>query len=265
MKKYQTNISTLILVLIFIMGGCSKDDPAPRKGKSTAEFNSDKEYGKVTDIDGNEYRTITIGTQTWMAENLRVTHYSNGDPIAYLPLSAGKGVFHLQTQGVYCAYDDTADPDSIATYGLLYNGYAVVDERNLCPDGWHVPSDEEWTTLVTYLDNGDNGFDSNGTGTNGVVGGRMKEVGYRHWNRPNPADNSSGFTALPSGNRCGDTYYYKNEIALFWSSTEYYVDSIPDIKGKILWMRSISDMFTGIVRGAYPKDAGKCVRCIRND
>lgn len=105
----------LILVLIFSMMGCCKDEPAPRKGKTTAVFNPNKEYGMVTDIDGNEYKTITIGTQTWMAENLRVTRYSNGDPITFLPLSAGKGVFHLQTEGVYCAYDDTSDPDSIAT------------------------------------------------------------------------------------------------------------------------------------------------------
>ncbi len=265
MKKYQTNLSTLILVLIFIIGGCSKDTPTPRKGKSTAIFNPSKDYGTVTDIDGNEYKTITIGAQTWMAENLRVTHYSNGDPITFLPLSAGKGVFHLQTQGVYCAYDDTTDPDSIATYGLLYNGYAVMDERNLCPDGWHVPTDEEWTTLVTYLDNGDNAFDPNGTGTNGVVGGRLKEVGTLHWNAPNPADNSSGFTALPSGDRFVDTYYYKNEMAYFWSSTEYYVDSIPDIKGKILWIRGIAEMFSTIGRQRYPKDSGKSVRCIRNN
>jgi len=264
--NFKTSIFLLLpLALLLSLATCSKDDPAPRKGKSSAVFNPDKEYGMVKDIDGNEYKTITIGTQVWMAENLRVTHYSNGDPITFLPLSADKEIFHLQTQGVYCAYDDTTDPDSIATYGLLYNGYAVVDERNLCPDGWHVPTDEEWTTLVTYLDNGDNAFDPNGTGTNGVVGGRLKEVGTLHWNAPNPADNSSGFTALPSGNRYGDTYYYKNEIAPFWTSTEYYVDSIPDIKGKILWMRSIGNLFTSIVRQPFPKDAGKCVRCIRNN
>lgn len=265
MKKYQTNISILFLVLIFSMLGCCKDDPAPRKGKSTAVFNPDKEYGTVTDIDGNEYKTIAIGTQTWMAENLRVTRYSNGDSIIFLPLSAGKGVFHLQTQGVYCAYDDTADPDSLATYGLLYNGHTVVDQRNLCPDGWHVPSDEEWITLVTYLDNGENAFDPNGTGTNGVVGGRLKEVGTLHWNAPNPADNSSGFTALPGGIRYGDTYYYKSQQALFWSFTEYVNDTIPNIQGKVLWMHSISDLFTSIIRQPFPKVAGQSVRCISDN
>ncbi|MDD3568613.1 MAG: fibrobacter succinogenes major paralogous domain-containing protein [Bacteroidales bacterium] len=254
-----------LVLLILQLASCRRDDPPPRPGQTTAVFNPNLTYGTMTDIDGNEYRTIGIGNQVWMAENLRVTRYSNGDPITFLPLSAGQGIFHLQTQGVYCAYDDTTHPDSIATYGLLYNGYAVVDERGLCPDGWRVPSDEDWTALVTHLDNGDNAFDPNGTGTNGVVGGRMKEVGYRHWNAPNPADNSSGFTALPSGNRYGDIYYYKNERALFWTSTEYYVDTIPDIKGKILWMRGIGSLFPSIGRQAYPKDAGKCVRCIRND
>ncbi|MFA5647998.1 MAG: fibrobacter succinogenes major paralogous domain-containing protein [Bacteroidales bacterium] len=265
MKKYQTNILILTLVLIFSMLGCCKDDPAPHKGKSTVVFNPDKEYGTVTDIDGNEYKTIAIDTQTWMAENLRVTRYSNGDPISYLPLSAGYDIIYYETEGIYCAYDDTADPDSLATYGLLYNGHAVVDQRNLCPDGWHVPSDEEWITLVTYLDNGDNGFDPNGTGTNAVVGGRMKEIGTLHWNAPNPADNSSGFTALPGGCRVGDTFYYKNKMAFFWSSTEYYVDSIPHIEGKMLWMRSISELFATIGRGAFPKDTGQSVRCISDN
>jgi len=260
--NFKTCIFPLLpLALLLGLATCNKDDPEPRKGKSSAVFNPDKEYGMVKDIDGNEYKTITIGTQVWMAENLRVTHYSNGDPIVFLPLSAGKEIFHLQTQGIYCAYDDTTNPDSIATYGLLYNGYAVVDERNLCPDGWHVPSDEEWTTMVVYVDNGDNDFDP--YGTNGVVGGRLKEVGTLHWNAPNPADNSSGFTALPSGERYGDSYDLKKEMVCYWTSTVYSGD--PYYTGKALRIRTISDQFTSIINQAFPMDAGMSVRCIRND
>jgi len=235
------------------MGGCSKDDPIPRKGKSSAVFNPDKEYGTVKDIDGNEYKTITIGTQVWMAENLRVTHYSNGDPI---PNVKDGDAWDNQTTGAYCSYNNTIILDSIATFGYLYNWYTCVDERGLCPDGWHVPTDEEWTTLAVYLDNGDNAFDQ--YGSNGVVGGRLKEAGTTHWLIYNRADNSSGFTALPGGFRVHDDGLFQHNglIGFFWSST-LYADVLP-------FTRSMSSYYTGVVRQTSHNEIGMSVRCVKD-
>lgn len=234
---------------------CSKDNPAPGKGKSSAIFNPNKEYGTVTDIDGNEYKTITIGTQTWMAENLRVTHYQNGDPI---PNVKDNVVWSQLSTGAYCSFNNTKNLDSIATFGYLYNWFTCVDERNLCPDGWHVPSDEEWTTLVTYLDNGDNEFDPNGTGTNGLVGGRMKEAGTTHWAIPNQGDNSSGFTALPSGSReYSDGFFYNTQRRCFYWSTSKF-SNIGSFE------RSMSANYTSIVRQVLPNGNGMAVRCIKD-
>jgi len=129
------------LVLIVLITSCCKENGEPRKGKSNAIFNPDKTYDTIKDIDGNEYKTITIGTQTWMAENLRVTHYRNGDPI---PNVKDANAWSKQTAGAYCYFRNTNKPDSIATFGYLYNGYCFLDPRSLAPEGWHIPTDQEW-------------------------------------------------------------------------------------------------------------------------
>jgi uncharacterized protein (TIGR02145 family) len=160
----------------------------------------------VVDYDGNVYNTVTIGIQTWLKENLKVTHYNNGDAIpeitdnhdwAYLPTGTG----------AYCNYHNNADTASI--FGRLYNWYAVNDSRNICPVGWHVAQQGELKTLSNYL------------GGDSVTGGKLKENGYIHWASPNTgATNESGFTALPAGDR---TTYGGFENAgyftVFWTST----------------------------------------------
>ena len=247
---------SLALALSLSLITCCNDSSEPRKGKTTAVFNPDKEYGTVTDIDGNMYKTITIGTQTWMAENLRVTHYQNSDPI---PNVKDALKWEGLKSGAYCSYNNTNDEDSIATYGLLYNGYTCVDERGLCPDGWHIPNDEEWTTLVNYVDNGDNSFDPNGNGTNGVVGGRLKETGTLHWEFPNRfADNRSGFTALPNGWRESNqgTFAHRGYSGDYWSSSEYLFP--------FLLARGMSTDFASIGRYQFHRSGGLAVRCLKN-
>jgi len=160
--------------------------PADDGGVTSAVFNPTKTYGTMTDQDGNIYKTIKIGTQIWMAENLRVTRYRNGDPI---PNVTDKAAWEALTTGAYCSYANTTDKDKIATYGRLYNWFTVTDSRNIAPTGWHVATDAEWTTLISLL------------GAS-VAGGKMKETGTTHWTSPNTgATNESGFTALPSGIR----------------------------------------------------------------
>jgi hypothetical protein len=119
--------------------------------------------GAVVDIDGNAYHTVTIGNQVWMVENLKVTHYRNGDAIPNV--TDGTAWLDLTT-GAYCEYDN--DVNNVATYGRLYNWYSVNDSRNIAPAGCHVPSDDDWQTLVDYL------------GGDAVAGGKMKEIGSTH-------------------------------------------------------------------------------------
>jgi uncharacterized protein (TIGR02145 family) len=162
--------------------------------------------GVIADIDGNSYKTIVIGDQCWMAENLKVTHYRNGDP---LPNVTDNSSWLSLSTGAYCNYDN--DEGHIGVYGRLYNWYAVDDSRNIAPEGWHAPTDTEWRILVDYLGGGM------------VAGGKMKDTGTVYWDSPNTgATNESGFTALPGGLRYdGGTYNGMGGSALFWSSTEW--------------------------------------------
>jgi uncharacterized protein (TIGR02145 family) len=142
-------------------------------------------FFKVSDVDGNSYNVVIIGSQLWMTENLKTTKYSDGTAI---PLVTDNTAWNNLTTPGYCWYNN--DSASYAqTYGALYNWY-TVDNCNLCPTGWHVPSDAEWTALTDYL------------GGESVAGGKLKESGTANWNEPNTgATNETGFTALPGGYR----------------------------------------------------------------
>lgn len=143
----------------------------------------------VTDIDGNNYNTLTIGTQVWMAENLKVTRYRNGDPVLHI---TDGSTWDQLTMGAYCNYNN--EIINANTYGRLYNGYTVLDNRGICPAGWHVPGNNEFTELQTAI----------GSGANG---GKLKESGTVHWISPNTgATNETGFTGLPGGQRMGHNY-----------------------------------------------------------
>lgn len=159
----------------------------------------------ITDIDGNVYHTITIGTQVWLVENLKVLRYRNGDPIPNVTDATERSNLSIGA----CWWHDN-DMANKATYGALYNWYAVSDSRNLAPIGWHVPTDAEWTTLTTFL------------GGESVAGGKMKEVGFTHWFSPNTgATNSSGFTALAAGLIINGRFSNLNISATFWASSQY--------------------------------------------
>jgi uncharacterized protein (TIGR02145 family) len=177
-------------------------------GISTVVSKPGLAYGKMTDQDGNTYKTITIGTQTWMAENLRVTKYRNGDLIPIVNLSQ-EWNDELKT-GALCSYENTADKNKVATNGLLYNWYAAVDNRNIAPAGWHVPTANEWATLVNTL------------GGENLAGGKMKEAGTTHWTSPNTgATNENGFNASPAGLRSNEQARF-GELKSFvgyWTST----------------------------------------------
>ncbi len=171
----------------------------------------------MTDIDGNRYNTVLIGDQCWMRENLKVTHYPNGDAIPYITSEdAWNALVGNNTDDAYSYYDNNPNGE----YGGLYNYAAAIGDnwerdnaegQGICPDGWHLPTDEEWVVLTNSLGGGV------------VAGGKMKEVGTAHWNAPNRgATNESGFTALPGGNRTD--YGTFSSVGLFgywWSATEF--------------------------------------------
>ena len=196
----------------------------------------------ITDIDGNQYETVAIGNQVWMAENLKVTHYRNGDVISHLTDNNSWGG---TSNGAYCAYNN--NEDNVDTYGRLYNWYAVNDSRNIAPEGWHVPTDAEWTLLTDYL------------GGSNVAGGKLKEAGTEHWNSPNTgATNESGFTAFPGAFRNDyGSYWGMGYYGIFWSSTESF--------STYAWYRHLYYGNSDVFRYNYAsKQSGYSIRCVRN-
>jgi len=214
-------------------------------GKKDGDWTIWDENGQLvtppTDIDGNLYQIVRIGDQVWMAENLKVTHYRNGDEI---PTGLDNASWSSTTNGAYAVYDD--NESNADTYGYLYNWFAVDDSRNIAPEGWHVPTDDEWQTLVDYL------------GGSSVAGGKLKEEGTTHWNSPNTdATNVSGFTALPGGYRYSiGSYYSMGYSGYFWSSTEHGSSDA--------WDRRLGYDSSGVDRGGDDKLDGFSVRCIRD-
>jgi uncharacterized protein (TIGR02145 family) len=168
----------------------------------------------ITDAENNTYKSVTIGTQQWMAENLKVSKYSYGTAI---PNITDNTQWQSNTTGAWSYYNN--DVANNANYGKLYNWYAVSKtsngNKNVCPTGWLVPTDPEWTVLTDYL------------GGEGVAGGKVKEVGITSWNSPNTdATNTSLFSALPGGNRNNNgNYTFIGYNGLWWSSTEDNADS----------------------------------------
>lgn len=158
----------------------------------------------VVDIDGNVYNTVKIGNQTWMVENLRVTKYNDGTPLVFTT----SGIDWLnQSTGAYCWPQDDITYKSV--YGGFYNWYAVSSGK-LAPEGWHIPTEEDWITLATYL------------GGASIAGGKIKAAGTQYWSSPNAgATNETGFTALPAGyrSRANGGNPSMGVAAVFWSST----------------------------------------------
>ena len=199
-------------------------------------------YGsyKVFDIDSNVYNTVTIGTQVWLAENLKTTRYRNGSVV---PNITADEKWASLTTGAYCyEYNDIANK---AIYGALYNHYTITDSRNLCPAGWHVPTYAEWVILEDYL------------GGSIVAGGKLKATTL--WQSPNTgADNSSGFTALPGGSRNHDGSFSAVTInAYWWSATVLESASFAWSFGMYFGRSSIDN-------SGDNRKYGYSVRCIRD-
>ncbi len=213
----------------FAVGG--PIDPPPNGGET------------VTDIDGNIYHTVTIGTQIWMVENLKTTKYNDGTPIPIVTITSFASWYSLNTSAC-CWYNNDAASNKV-TYGALYNWHAVAGSRNIAPKGWHVPTDVEWTTLSTFL------------GGESLAGNQLKETGTTHWvSSNNGATNSSGFTALPGGSFGSDrgTFDKMGISGCWWSSVEGDASHA--------WFRGL--YLTSFGRYLGYKWEGFSVRCIKD-
>ena len=209
----------------------------------------------VTDFDGNVYQTVQIGDQLWMAENLKVTHYRNGDPI---PNVTSNSTWAGLSSGAYCYYNN--DQNNANTYGALYKWFAVDDSRNIAPEGWHVPTDEEIKELEMAL--GMSQSEADDTGYRGTNEGSKLAGGYDLWNdgalRNDPEFNTSGFSFLPGGYRSYGygTFYGMSGNGYFWSSTEYSTSNA--------WHRALNCASTQVLRSSNYKQYGYSVRCVRD-
>jgi uncharacterized protein (TIGR02145 family) len=210
---------------------------------------------KVQDVEGNVYNTIKIGYenggQVWMTENLRTTKYNDGTAI---PLVTDETDWLNLTTPGYCYYNN--DPEGYSVpYGALYNYYVVADTSslNVCPEGWHVPTDAEWTTLSTYL------------GGESVAGGKMKETGtfyWTYWDEGSGATNETDFSGLPGGVRSdlgGSDFAAIGTLGEWWSSTEAEIPGF-----EIAYLRRLSYADYSLMQSWVVKTAGLSVRCLRD-
>lgn len=222
----------LLILLLVLAFGCAKDDDAAKNATPVLS-------------------TIIIGTQVWSNKNLDLTTYRDGTPIPQVTEPAD---WANLTTGAWCYYNNDSSYGS--TYGKLYNWYAVMgifDEasktdsskrKKLAPEGFHVPSDEEWTILYTYL------------GGDILAGDKMKETASSHWNSPSTvASNSSGFTGLPGGYRYDfGPFFGSGIVGYWWSSTE--------ISTGTAWHRVLINQSGTSNRAAIYKRDGLSVRCL---
>jgi uncharacterized protein (TIGR02145 family) len=235
-QRFSGVIISLVMIVL-TLAGCDKD-----------------KFAIPTDGDGNTYTTIKIGSQTWMAENLRTTKFNDGTPI---PLVTANGAwYNLRTPG-YCWYDNK-ETEHKQTFGAIYNWYAV-NSGKLCPQGWHVPTDKEWMDMEKHLGMVEAEAVFLGwRGEEKEIGGMLKSTGTSLWTLPNAgATNSTGYNGEPGGCRLlyGD-FKFKYGYGYWWCSVQ--ADSTYGI------MRSLASDLVTVFKSHYQKEYGMSVRCIKD-
>lgn len=209
-------------------------------------FSQDAKLGvTIQDVDGNSYKTVVIGTQHWMAENLKTTKFNDGSSIDYV---VDNTLWSNSKKGAWCYYEHYTANDQ--KYGKMYNWYAVSTytngNKNVCPKGWHIPTDSEWSVLVEYL------------GGASIAGGKLKEAGTSNWITPNKdAVNTALFSGIPGGYRgYSGNFFYSNFDGYWWSATE--------VNSSNAWDRSLNYSTSEVKRGNSSKGKGLSVRCIKD-
>lgn len=243
MKKQKKLVYPLLIMVAFLFfaSSCEKENDNNNGANSTDSFTDSR--------DGNIYKTVKIGKQIWMAENLK-----------YLPNVIGPGT-GSETEPYYYVYDYNGssvtaaiETENYKTYGVLYNWSAAT---TACPKGWHLPSDAEWKVLEMHL--GMTQQEADNTAWRGTdEGNKLKEAGTSHWEAPSEGTNSTGFTALPGGDRVGTGVFFDiGHIGFWWSATGSDAESA--------WIRSITYYLGSVDRHDYNKRQGFSVRCIKDN
>jgi len=241
--------------------GCEKNDDLDNDNEN-GDIEHEITYGSVTDKDGNEYTTVIIGDQEWMAENLRVTQYNNGDRI---PSGLSDEEWGNTTEGAYTYWDK--DPAMLEAYGVLYNWYAVNDSRNICPSGWHVASDYEWNQLSEYLIDKYDVITSKNVGDylkscrqeGSPLGGDCDTQEHPRWtgHATHYGMDEFGFSALPGGMReANGNYTAVGYGGFFWSANEITNDEA--IAFGFIYDSGELEM------GGDVYNNGFCVRCVKD-
>ena len=250
--KLQYSIGEQILFKGFSGNYCSIVTDKPTSSKTT-----DFKFVECIDVEVNHYAVVTIGTQTWMAENLKTTHYRNGDDIG---TTTKTSIPNDATSNYQWAHNN--DENRAAKYGRLYTWWAATDARNIAPIGWHLPTDAEWTILENYLIA--NGYNFDGTTTGNKIAKSLSSttdwITYKIAGTPGndlPKNNSTGFTALPSGDR---TYYG----SFFGFGSHVRWQSSNDIDANSAWIRYLGYGNNFISRSSGSKIDGFSVRCLRD-
>lgn len=244
MKKSKTVIAGLLIITFIFIVSCQRKTTEPMDNDIT-----------VTDIDGNVYQTVQIGNQLWMAENLKVTHFRNGDAIPHI---INDDEWVNTSDGAYCFYNNASSNAEI--YGNFYNWFAVDDIRGLAPEGWHIPTDDEIKELEIAI--GMSETEANNEGGRGTNEGSKLAGRDDLWKNSSLEENSefstSGFNFLPSGYRqssCGSCFDI-GYTSFFWSSSES--------NNNAAWWRKLFYQSTNVDRNSVNKNFGFSIRCIRD-
>ena len=250
----------LTLLIVTFLLSCKKEDTTTTttttpnttttKTIDTIQTSIVKYGAGVKDIDGNKYKTVIIGKQEWMGENLKVSKNNDGTDI---PNISDYSKWGYNTTGAWCHYNNDASFNE--KYGKFYNKYALSEisngNKNVCPSGWHVPTEGEWTILTEFL------------GGSSIAGGKMKEVGTNSWKSPNnDASNTSLFSALPGGRRdFTGNYYLINYNGVWWTSSE---QSNSQAWAITLYSYNGKASIGKTSNGEYNKVDGMSIRCIKD-
>jgi len=241
--NYNSVLTQLLPNTIYYVRAYAVNSQGTAYGTEVTFMTQQVSSTSVTDIDGNEYPVVTIGTQTWMKENLKTTRYRNGEAI---PTGLNDNAWNNTITGAFVNYNN--ETANNAVYGRLYNWYTGIDTRNVAPAGWHVPTVSEWMTLINFL-GGDN-----------LAGAELKEDGLGHWITPNTgATNSSGFKAIPGGYRQNDgAFAALGNAGYWWTNTEASPGGADAEAVALFYDRSESPQVTG------NKKIGASIRCIKD-
>jgi uncharacterized protein (TIGR02145 family) len=218
-------------------------------------------FSTVSDIDGNTYNTVLIGTQCWTKSNLKVTKYNDGTDI---PEITGSQTWdNTVVTGARTVYND--DPINLTRYGYLYNWFAAkgistggsIIYKNICPTGWHVPTDNEWESLIRFIDPAMTVHTSGGTESS-TAGKKLKSSSTLWQTDPNPGTDDFGFSALPGGRRLqsGSDFSEVEQRAYFWST-----DLFTNGRG---FTRVLYYNFSSVNKDNYEKETGRSIRCIKD-